>query len=854
MADKRRARPTKRISPSAAAPAPAPAPVPAPVAVTSIELPGAVQELLKLAMSGNKLGCTQLIPTLSLPEINTVLDDSTGTTLLMKAIEFGFVDMVQLLLMHGADPRVKNKAGQSILLLACIKNNLDTIRAVRVHLKDIDCEPELGLVLALPSLSEASILAAVAVLLGDGSAPPAGWAAPADAASGGSATTALHIAASLGMPTVVSKLLLHGFGGHLNTYDKRGCTPIQLAETGYKRNLGQFLSRTDLRKYRFKAGKTLLRNRERHEADAGSSDASTGDAASLNDEEQAWEEFEDDNREDFDEDDEEEERPGRGQGARVASSRAASSNASRSTGGPPMSAHRYSPKESSNDGDGRDGMYEEAGDNSWEDEDEDDDDDDDDSDSELEEDEGEDSEINSETWFDRESRMREGLKTADPAKCAAFKRCILLLVQAMGFKSAVYSEYGLTSMTCLKIVMTARGVPDCLNSLSEGFRMTPWGRVGLQRASDGSRIAIPHSTEGIPLCPSDNHPMALSTHTPERYAVVGWQCNACSIRGKKTTPRWYCQTCSDDYCCTCVPGPQAIATATTTAATAATTTAAITAAITAATGHHTTASESVSFLDSLTAQFETVTVADKKETEPKSNKKNRRGGKAASVATATTATTAAPVSSLERDMKSCNLRLSSQQQEGNLPEEERFLSHPDPGFMEDTDIDMFIEALTVCAEMFRDATSGGGSKDRRAAARAQWAEATGATAVADHSLSHLLERTIRAIMLCIVDNSSEIEASVPLEWATILQEYTNHAVEEHVLPVQCFSNLGICASAAPAVPTESLVTEPLTMRMVLDIDKDPLYTLCHPSVTTALLLRLSEMGFIIAYGLTGQVI
>lgn len=55
----------------------------------------------------------------------------------------------------------------------------------------------------------------------------------------------------------------------------------------------------------------------------------------------------------------------------------------------------------------------------------------------------------------------------------------------------------------------------------------------------------------------------------------------------------------------------------------------------------------------------------------------------------------------------------------------------------------------------------------REEALAHWTAATNP----DHSLHYLHERTVRAVMWCIFDHSSDImEAVVLVEWATILQE------------------------------------------------------------------------------------
>lgn len=117
----------------------------------------------------------------------------------------------------------------------------------------------------------------------------------------------------------------------------------------------------------------------------------------------------------------------------------------------------------------------------------------------------------------------------------------------------------------------------------------------------------------------------------------------------------------------------------------------------------------------------------------------------------------------------------------------------------------------------------------------------------------VLTSVTSAVMWVIFDASSDItDANVIVEWATILQDYTNDNVHEHVLPPHCYGYLNMSSSVATTVPTDPIQVEPLSYKLVLDIDKDPLYTLCHPSVTTELLLRITDMGLTIAFGLTGQ--
>lgn len=104
---------------------------------------------------------------------------------------------------------------------------------------------------------------------------------------------------------------------------------------------------------------------------------------------------------------------------------------------------------------------------------------------------------------------------------------------------------------------------------------------------------------------------------------------------------------------------------------------------------------------------------------------------------------------------------------GDLPEEEKFLSGPDIGFENSDDTDLFIEAMNTIAELFTAAGSNIRGSRQRSLDVALWTAATNP----EHSLRLLQERTIRAIMWCIFDKSSDImDGKVLVEWATILQQ------------------------------------------------------------------------------------
>lgn len=105
-----------------------------------------------------------------------------------------------------------------------------------------------------------------------------------------------------------------------------------------------------------------------------------------------------------------------------------------------------------------------------------------------------------------------------------------------------------------------------------------------------------------------------------------------------------------------------------------------------------------------------------------------------------------------------------------------------------------------------------------------------------------------------METNADLEARTITEWAIMLQDYTDQTVPFHSLPSSAYRALGI--SSEP--PTETILegdehAPVLSSRLVLDMDKDPLFTLCHPSVITMLLQKIAQMGFTIAYGVTGQV-
>lgn len=164
------------------------------------------------------------------------------------------------------------------------------------------------------------------------------------------------------------------------------------------------------------------------------------------------------------------------------------------------------------------------------------------------------------------------------------------------------------------------------------------------------------------MCPSAHHEMSLSAKLPGNYGNVSWQCNACMVRGKRGKKRWFCETCNDDYCQACVPPLQEAI---------------------GATGHvhiH----ESLSFVDSLAAKVSEVTISTSIGDKKGASKQKEIP------------------SSLERDKRKCSKRLVDEKLHD--PSTEMLLSSIDLGFQEDSETDMFIEALTACASLYSSAT------------------------------------------------------------------------------------------------------------------------------------------------------
>jgi hypothetical protein len=177
-----------------------------------------------------------------------------------------------------------------------------------------------------------------------------------------------------------------------------------------------------------------------------------------------------------------------------------------------------------------------------------------------------------------------------------------------------------------------------------------------------------------------------------------------------------------------------------------------------------------------------------------------------------------------------------------------------------------------------------------------------------YALSHgeevqlLSERAVRAIIWCLSSPCEDLDTSAIMEWAFILQNYTDIYTPVHCLSAdvqEYYKQLvtqkegkkakklsrgrknKVSAPAAAAGEEEKGVhpvgfiqdgapdwsadvneveqavsSNPqdfYSCRLVLDADADPLRGLCHPAVAAQLLDNIGELGYMILLGITGQV-
>jgi hypothetical protein len=158
----------------------------------------------------------------------------------------------------------------------------------------------------------------------------------------------------------------------------------------------------------------------------------------------------------------------------------------------------------------------------------------------------------------------------------------------------------------------------------------------------------------------------------------------------------------------------------------------------------------------------------------------------------------------------------------------------------------------------------------------------------------LSERAVRAIIWCLSSPCEDLDASAIMEWAFILQNYTDIYTPVHCLSVDIqqyyeriaaqkegkktkTSNRGRKSKVVAAseelpgaeVPggnhdwsaeadevARAVASNPggfYSCRLVMDAAADPLRGLCHPAVAAQMLDNIGELGYMILLGITGQV-
>jgi len=94
-----------------------------------ISLPNSFKKLLNLFKANNMKGCLEVIGGMSVEEVNTPVDGE-GTSLLMKGIESNQLDLVDCLLLNGADVSLVTAGGKSAIKLACDCKDLSMLRLI----------------------------------------------------------------------------------------------------------------------------------------------------------------------------------------------------------------------------------------------------------------------------------------------------------------------------------------------------------------------------------------------------------------------------------------------------------------------------------------------------------------------------------------------------------------------------------------------------------------------------------------------------------------------------------------------------------------------------------------------------
>lgn len=148
---------------------------------------------------------------------DTDLYDTFGHTAMMEAAQFGYAEMTELLLAHGAKNLMNSENGQSPLILAA-KNGND--RVIQVLIKELTSSREKSAALNLAA--EFGHVNVVGILLDEG--------ADVNGQAPDSGQTALHRAAAGGHSLVVQLLLQRGANSMIQ--DKDGLYPMNVVEKG----------------------------------------------------------------------------------------------------------------------------------------------------------------------------------------------------------------------------------------------------------------------------------------------------------------------------------------------------------------------------------------------------------------------------------------------------------------------------------------------------------------------------------------------------------------------------------------------------------------------------------------------
>ncbi|XP_039262722.1 fibronectin type 3 and ankyrin repeat domains 1 protein-like isoform X2 [Styela clava] len=99
------------------------------ISVCTTKEPYNGQHLHKAVMQNNE---DSILKILSSGEVQIEVTDVLGYTPLMNASQKGFLNVVNILLEHGADVEAKNASGKNSLMLACFIGNLEIVKRLRL--------------------------------------------------------------------------------------------------------------------------------------------------------------------------------------------------------------------------------------------------------------------------------------------------------------------------------------------------------------------------------------------------------------------------------------------------------------------------------------------------------------------------------------------------------------------------------------------------------------------------------------------------------------------------------------------------------------------------------------------------